>query len=208
MVKVCPKCGATDKEKPFIGPFCVDCYKPDLKPPTKLVIYVCPDCGRIRLKKKWIDYSIEAIEDYIAKQTKGNFERLSLDIDRQTVRYVIREGSSYIELDFPVKIVFKKALCDVCSRIHGGYYEAIVQIRGPESEVGNVKSILTKLLKRKTFIVKEVVQKTGVDLYVGDKRVVVDVLSKMGFKPLRTRKLYSVRDGKKVFRYTFLIRLK
>jgi len=102
-------------------------------------------------------------------------------------------------------------LCKRCSLKDSKYYEAILQIR-PNSE--NVIRFVNGVIdqRKDVFITKEDRLKEGTDLYITSQRYTRSLISrlkeKFGGEVTITKKLYSQRkDGKKLYRSTFLFRL-
>ena len=210
MVKLCPKCGAASDKKKFVGAFCVDCYPIEIHSPSTITVYRCKDCGNMRLKKEWMQFSIPKIEEYIQKETKGKFEQAVLEFEERKIKYVIKAGSQLFEVERPVRIDFKEELCTQCNWKHGSYYEAIIQLRGEDGKEDKILRLadkLAKLLTKKTFISKEEHKKNGLDMYIGNKKVVVAVLAELGLKPSRSSSLCGLKEGRRVYRETFLIRV-
>lgn len=213
MEKICPKCGASNKEKTFVGAFCIDCANIKLEPPKKITIHVCKECNRIKIKKKWMPYSIKAIESEIKRLTKGEFEDMVLNINTGELKFVIKVEGNFIEVKKKINIKLIYGLCNKCTGSRGGYYEGIIQIRMKEekkADTAKIKRIADKLIKainKESFVSKIVELKEGIDLYIGDKRKAIEILSFFGLKYKRTRKLYGLKKGKRVYRDTFLIRV-
>lgn len=204
---ICPKCGKTGKEKKFMEAFCVDCYPYNLKTPEKIVeIEVCKRCRKMRFMGEWIEYSRKKIEEYIAGKCRGDFSSVEYDLNSQIAIFTIRKDDSEAQVER--KIPFKEAItiCPDCSKIAGGYYEAIIQLRGNEGKIKKYAKLLTKMLSRSTFISKVDEKKEGTDLYVGKTRAVLDTLAELRVKRKITRKLAGTKHGKKFYRTTFLLR--
>lgn len=92
------------------------------------------------------------------------------------------------------------------------YYEAILQLRPKDKKVYDY--ILKQIKKRKNvYVSKRVELKTGVDLYMSDRRFTQALGKKLkkvfGGKIKLSRKLYGFDrvKGKKVYRVTVLFRL-
>jgi len=211
-MKICPKCGASSDRKKFIGQFCIDCYPVRIKLNINRLVYtLCRECNKIKIGNKWMNYSDDIFERYIRKNTTGDYDDLKFDISTGKITYYLtREGQSF-KITKKIDVVENQGLCNVCSRKHGGYYEAIVQLRCVKKEdIEKVLHLADKVkikLKKLTFISKEIEHRTGIDLYVGDKRSVEEVLNslKLGYK--KTYKLYGVKQGRRIYRTTYLVRV-
>lgn len=203
---ICPKCGKSSKEKNFIEAFCVDCYPYNLKIPEKIEIDVCKRCRKMRIKGEWVEYDRKKLEEYVEGKCKGDFTSVEYDIDSQTAVFTIKKGDSeaQVERKFPLKENI--VMCTSCSRIAGGYFESIIQLRGNEGKVRKYTKILTKMLSRSTFISKIDEKKEGTDMYIGNTRAVLETIAELGIKRKITRKLAGTKYGKKFYRTTFLLR--
>ncbi len=118
---------------------------------------------------------------------------------------MMRGSGARIERGIPLDI--KKTICQQCSRISGGYYEAIIQLRGDPVRVLGYADMLLKKLQKRTFITKEEEKDGGLDLFVGNSKVVVELMGELGVKTLITKKLVGRDQGRRLYRTTFLIRL-
>ncbi|MBN1170148.1 hypothetical protein JXA56_03925 [Candidatus Micrarchaeota archaeon] len=204
---LCPKCGATSNKKDFIESFCVDCYPANIKCPTKLKIEQCKRCEKIRVAGQWTKYSDAALSSFVMGKCKGPHSEGSYDRETGLAEFRIeREGNiAVIRKNIILEIV--PVICLQCSRISGGYFQGIIQLRGSRKKVEEWTGMLYKKLKKKTFIAKEEEKHGGLDIYVGNSKAVVEILSELRVKATITTKLAGVEQGKRYYRTTFLIRL-
>ncbi len=217
MEKICPKCGVSNKNTEFIGAFCINCTKINIEPPNTLDVYICKDCGLCRINNKWSPFSIDLIKDEIKKQTKGEFEEIFLDWDREnqnaTIKFLISIEGNIIEVERDIIIKVRNDLCRDCSRLRGGYYEGIIQVRGDnENKIKRTVTKLKKFIEKDSFITKTVDLKEGVDIYVGHKQKAIEIMADLGFKFVRSRTLSGVKKsgpkkGMRQYRDTFLVRV-
>ncbi len=224
-MKVCPSCGVSEDRKPFVGFFCIDCYL-ERNPPIKSVkkeVKRCPTCGRVFIDNRWQDFSLERLSRYLERSIK-----LSDEVERPIVTVAFgNETTKGIEFTVMVRgiikgtpvtyryidtLLFKKEQCPYCAKRYGGYFEAVLQLRGPKwREAYNFS--LTFLSTQKdpmAFISKEVVKKEGIDIYVGSKRVVEKLLRKAKLKGWIVKRSFehvTEKDGKPVNRLIGLIRV-
>jgi nonsense-mediated mRNA decay protein 3 len=204
-VLVCPKCGRTSDKVAFIESFCVDCYPVRLKLPPRLDIPRCTRCGRMRMRGEWMAFSQKKISDFVVGKCRGDFDSASFDLEKQSVSFVMSGSGARIER--PVDVVVSKTICSDCSRISGGYYEAIIQLRGDRHRVEKYADRLLRRLEGKTFIAKTEEKDGGLDLYVGSSKEVLGLINGLGVRSLITKKLVGREEGKRLYRTTFLIRL-
>lgn len=202
---VCPKCGRTSDQVEFIEAFCKDDYPVKLKLPDKIELEQCARCHKVRLRGEWLSYNEKKIGEYVISKCRGDFESAEYNLNTQTVAFLMRETGTRVLRAVPLEI--KKTICQQCSRISGGYYEAIIQLRGDPLKVRGHAQMLAKRLAKKTFIAREEEKDAGLDMYVGSSKAVVEVMSLLGIKTLITKKLIGREEGKRLYRTTFLIRL-
>jgi 60S ribosomal export protein NMD3 len=199
--------------------------------PRFLSIQVCPTCSDHFFKGRWIH------EDTYGAVANAVVEALKIDPDEAVIKLILNQISSmiihaYVEIDvssaegtsesFDIDVRVNRVACDRCSRISGGYYESKVQIRAdrrrPERaeldralEIAVVTIDLAQKTDRLAFISKTIWLREGLDLYVGTvkaaKRIVRALLKEMGGTFSDSAKLTGRRDGKDVYRVTFVLRL-
>lgn len=202
---ICPICGRSSDEIRFIDAFCIDCYPIKLKFPSKIEIEQCTKCKKMHIRGKWINADRDKISKYVIGKCKGDFDSGRYDPKKQIATFVMRKSNITISKRIAIKI--KKTICWQCSRISGGYYEAIIQLRGEPPKVKKYARIFMKNLSKRTFIAKEKENKRGLDIYVGNSKVVVELMSKLRLKTLITKKLVGASNGKRLYRTTFLVKL-
>jgi len=206
---ICPKCGKTSDKAKFIESFCVDCYPVNVRvPEKKFIIKHCKHCDKMFLRGEWLRFNPKKIEDHIASKCKGDFERAEYNLEDGIITFTIKKGDSEITVEKPYEIDFEIVTCKICSRKSGGYFEAIVQLRGKENRVEKYRKLFEHRLSKRTFIGKETPHKQGIDLYIGSTKAVLELVQELGFDAKITRKLVGVTEaGKKAYRTTFAIRL-
>jgi nonsense-mediated mRNA decay protein 3 len=192
---------------------------------------VCPTCSDHFINGRWIN------EDTNSAVQKAVGEALNLDPNEAALTIVSNQvsltiihahveinvsgaGESYKSFDVDVRV--NRATCDRCSRISGGYYESKVQVRAnhrrPERteldralEIAGITIDLVQKTERLAFIAKTIWLREGLDLYIGSvkaaKRIARALLREMGGTLSDSAKLTGRRDGKDVYRVTFLVRL-
>jgi nonsense-mediated mRNA decay protein 3 len=124
-------------------------------------------------------------------------------------------------LDTEVRINWET--CDTCSRISGGYFEGIVQIRADKripthEELERCGSIAENVVVRAhgkgdrlAFIAKIEELPEGIDLYVGStklgKQICRAIIENFGGKFIESPKLVGQKNGVDLYRITFALRL-
>ncbi|NYZ73520.1 hypothetical protein H0O00_00080 [Candidatus Micrarchaeota archaeon] len=204
MSLICPKCGKTSDKVAFIEAFCLECYPVNIKVPDKFEFEQCTRCGRARLKGEWTGHNERKIKELVLSRCRGDFESAEYDMATQTAVFTMKHGAK-VERFIPLEM--KKTICPQCSRISGGYYEAIIQLRGNRARMERYALMLISSLEKKTFIAKTEEKDEGLNLYVGNSKAVVALMGKLGVRALITKKLVGREQGKRLYRTTFMVRL-
>ncbi|HIH23061.1 TPA: hypothetical protein HA238_05000 [Candidatus Micrarchaeota archaeon] len=209
---ICPRCGAKSSEKEFIDSFCVDCSEVKIKSPKEnyFKIVRCKQCERALLKGEWQKASFSDIEAFIASKFKGEYERAEYSLQNGAVTFYVKKGEKIHSFEKRFKVDVGTGTCPDCGRISGGYYEAIIQVRtddGNKTRIAQYATALEKRLSEKTFVSKVDEKKEGTDLYIGSSKAVVQYLHNSEIRALITRKLFGRREGRRLYRTTFLIRI-
>jgi nonsense-mediated mRNA decay protein 3 len=201
---VCPSCGILSSKKKFIGMFCIDCHTrrqmERITLPEVIEVLQCKRCGRMVIKK-WSE-RIEALKEEIPSLFK-KLKTVVLEITPEECELEFVFEDMTFQKRIPVKM--HRTLCDDCTRIARGYFEATIQVRGDKEKIGKMVEKLVRNLKKKTFITSVNELREGIDIKVGSTEATRAVLS--GKKYLATKELYGAKEGKQIFRTTFLIRV-
>ncbi|MFW6040515.1 MAG: 60S ribosomal export protein NMD3 [Thermoplasmatota archaeon] len=232
----CVECGK--KPDKLYNDLCKECFlekevDADIKSP--IAIKICSGCGSVKKGNKWIErpdiYSImlERIDDAI--EISPGVDRYSFQVDFE------EEDANNIKADVEVsllaedlktkkklktKIIFQKEQCDICSRIHGSYYEAILQVRPTNSEMTEEQKNIVREKVRKKIEVKHNEERSvfltfeeeihgGLDFYLSDKGVTKnlakEISNRFGGKITTSGELAGREDGRDVYRMTYSVRL-
>ncbi|MEM4367229.1 MAG: NMD3-related protein [Candidatus Anstonellales archaeon] len=200
----CCICGSESSEKPFVGPICIDCYKPRVKK-AEAQMTACSTCGRVRTKDGWVGLSKEEIAELLKKAIKAEGEVVSLDIEAGEAEVEVETDRGKARKKIPASISISKGQCVFCTRKSSGYFTSIVQLRGPPSKVEKAKRVFIHSARK--YLVKEEEQKTGVDLYFSETEKVREIIKEHGYPLVSSPKLAGRKAGKALFRITFLVRL-
>lgn len=217
--RMCPRCGKAEQETEFLEGFCSSCF-PEVrvlaKAPDKLELPECPRCGRAFLAGVWTELTGDVLHSWIAPKVKSVYPitkirvhlegtaayrvavvEATLDIEGNSFKYILR-------IPTPVD----KRVCKDDLKLSQGYFESIIQIRGDEEKVERLAQRAIKLTEKfDSFITKQEEVRNGIDLYIGSNTATHNVITAIG-KPFETsRELGGVRQGKKVYRVTYLIRV-
>jgi nonsense-mediated mRNA decay protein 3 len=206
--QICPKCGSSSEKKEFFEAFCVDCYPFSITLPKDAKLDLCKRCGQMKLRGEWQSYNRKKVEEWIAGKCRGGYESCVYSLQSREFSFQFGAGDKEKTVTREWELKTLDTTCQNCSRISGGYFEAILQLRGDSEKVERKAQKLGTELGRKTFISKWEEMHGGLDLYVGSTRAVFEILHKMGLKPSKiSRKLQGRREGKKLYRTTFAVRI-
>lgn len=217
--KFCFVCGkATEK---LIEGYCEECRNEDttlLEMPKKFELIVCSRCNRVKYLNTWQDIPIEEV---LNKKVKTVGRITTFDIINEVKFYYAHakgypKGSTKLREEkerIPVHI--NKIVCPKCNMRWGGYYEAIVQVRGNYTK--EALKIAEEIVGRsegkdeKAFITKIEKVKGGVDYYLGSKRIatkIADELKKRFNADIKKSfELVTQREGKDVHRNIISVRI-
>ena len=229
MKSLCPSCG-----EPSDG-ICERCLAQDraiAAIPRFLTIKTCPTCSDYFFKGQWLSDDLQRAISRTAEEAltidaddatvKIVLEEVGQTIIRARVEVDVLRAGETQNKSFDIDVRVERAACDRCSRISGGYYESKVQVRADhrtpdKAELQRALEIATRTIDRAqkadrlAFIAKTIQLKEGLDLYVGTvkaaKRIVRALVREMGGNFSDSAKLVGRRDGKDIYRVTFVVRL-
>jgi len=197
----------------------------------------CPSCGAAKQVNTWTDTNRERSElapdlarsavhfhpDVKKPAVSVTVRDLSINRSRATVAI---KGVLYtlpVEKECTVEIVWQKEQCDRCNRITGSYYEGFVQVRADERlpsqyEIQTAGSIATQLEdslqaggERLSYIFEITETKDGLDITVGSQHIglliVQGITAQLGGRYTTHPKLVGEKNGRQLFRITYLVRL-
>ena len=232
---ICPRCGQPTEEG-----LCPRCRVADTRVLTcenYVTAVYCPVCDSQKRGKTWSDLRT-AREDLI---TEMAVSAVSIHEDVKNPRVTVRseeiasnrtactvdvEGTLYsipVHETCQVEIRWQKEACDRCSRISGGYYEGIVQVRATNRKINAYeREVATSIAEqtedslqesgdRLSFISELKESRDGVDITVGSQHL-GQVLTRaitgaLGGKYTTHPKLMGEKEGKALYRITYSIRL-
>ncbi len=204
MELVCPKCGRRADESELIESFCPSCYPAKIKCPSKLSLKQCKKCGRIFLRGQWVREDDEALSSWVVSKCRGEFEEGEYAFGK--ARFLIKKQGGNVYVECFISMEYLPTTCERCSKISGGYYEAVVQLRGDPVKIAKFLKHFKRAIAKKTFISKEEERHGGVDVYVGSSKAVLEFISENRLNAKITSKLVGMKDGKRVYRATVLLR--
>lgn len=236
-MQFCPKCGK-DTDVLFEN-VCRECFLKTHKLidcPLVIHIKTCPTCGSFFRKGKWAFSNnetknvLDSVRDEISIDKKAkNVEifltpnKLDKSIYRVGIGVTAEINGIAITEETELEVRVGKEACDACSRIAGGYFEGIVQVRAEnrlptKEELTRSENIARKLAgryqdkgDRLSFISRTVELDEGIDIYVSStklgKQVCNAVIEVFGGKFSESPSLIGQKDGVEIYRVTFSLRL-
>lgn len=231
---VCPRCG---KPSVGLCNECRAAETKWLVCDPRVESIYCPVCGSQKHGKTWTDTLVDRetlVHDlavsalHIHPDVRGT-EIVIASRDpspNRTIADMTISGTLYgvpVSGKCTTKIVWRREQCDRCNRISGGYYEGIVQVRATDRRpseremefaariAGQTEDVLQEGGSRLSFVSKIDETKDGLDIVVGSNQmgqtIAGDIAAALGGRLTTHPKLVGERDGKRLYRVTFLVRL-
>ncbi len=231
----CVECGK-EPEDLFEG-LCEDCFLKDVdvELPASVSIEVCTSCGAVREGHRWIErpdmnsIMLQRIQDSLQptwKVDSYSFHASFTEEDPRNIRaeLEVELGSRGLKKTVfkETKVIIKNGQCTTCSRIHGHYYEAIIQVRPSkktmtEEQKRIVKEKIYREVKvkrgdeRSIFITSEEERHGGLDFYMSDngvsKKLSKEIAETFGGKITVSSKLAGRDDGQNIYKVTYSVRI-
>ena len=237
----CPRCGKETQQEGL----CQACFLEKyvvFEVPQVIEVVVCAKCPAYKVGELWVSTKLKAFEELAKKAASKNI-RLLLKINKDVREPAISIASEFINpnilkarvtvegsiegravrTEAEVEARIRKETCDVCSRIAGGYYEAVVQIRarGRLPAIKEVQrclkladDVIAKAERsgdRLAFVSDVVELPEGTDIYVGStasaRQMARAIVDDMGGTIIESPKLVGAKEGKGLYRVTFAVRL-
>jgi nonsense-mediated mRNA decay protein 3 len=203
-MKFCFICGKNTRK--LIEGYCEDCYNKNfnlIEIPKELKITKCSKCGKIRQKNKWITAELENLIKnnikILGKNVKAKLDENKIIVSGSLIPKTTKEEVHEININVI------KTLCNECSKKTGGYYEAIIQLRGNINE--GILNLIDNEARNTFYKIKNV--KNGFDLYIGNEHIanrIAEILKRnYKFKVKKSFKLHTKKEGKDIYKTTILI---
>jgi|GEM_PF-426258 nonsense-mediated mRNA decay protein 3 len=205
--------------------------------PSVLELTICPHCGARRIGRHWesrdepdrlhradIDPWLVVVppaelED-LRWTERGENPLLRVLVGEATVRF----GSSHRVVPIRTEVRIQSRTCPVCSRRGGNFYTAHIQLRASQAALGRplrefktwVHTLWEDLVRESppeltTTITREEELREGWDIYFLEtpaaRALARAFKARTGSEFLETASLYGVREGRQIYRTTFLVRL-
>ena len=232
---LCVECGR--EREIFREGVCLECYLKHhifSHGPAFIDIPICVHCGSLKYKNIWMKDSFETVLKRwvkhlfsIERDLKNIDIELSCRDDLEEIPCEITIIGFIDDVEIREKhhitVRLKGTVCDICSKRFGGYHEAIIQLRASQriisdQERKNLKLFIENMVSdmqekgnRKLFITDIGEERGGIDFYLSDKQaahaIIKRVQERFGGELKTSSKNIGMKDGKKVYRMTYLLRL-
>ena len=193
--RICPMCGRSSREVPFIGSLCRDCFVKRYgvaRAPQSIEFVYCVSCHAHRERGRWSapyeDLS-ESLRDYLISQLTSRVRPVEPIQEVTIVDVRLGDGepprAAYVSVEgryndvvvsdvIVVNVSPRPTLCPVCaSRKTGTGYRAVVQVRSYPRPLGEDEFSLDLVRKLIGSLGDEVVKveelREGLDVYVRDR---------------------------------------
>lgn len=216
---------------------CLECYVKNhefIKGPEIFHIPVCSYCDAYKYKNTWKKESFEKIVGrYVKNAFSFNPELQNVHIN---IECHDKEDTIFCKVDFTgeiddetvseehyIEVRLKPNVCDVCSKQFGGYHEAILQIRPEQKKLSiekkdTIQRFVISLIQqmqekgnRHVFLTDMGKKHGGLNFFISEKQAAYAIIKKIqeefGGDIHVSSKNVGMKDGKQVYRYTYLVRL-
>ncbi|MBU5557542.1 MAG: NMD3-related protein [Candidatus Aenigmatarchaeota archaeon] len=215
------RCFVCGKRLAVIDGWCAEDWNAQhelVKLPARLEVTICSRCDRAKISGKWQVWNAQAFLRSKAK-VFGRLDRF--DVNRQNEKFtvlasgLVERGKKLKTEKHTVLINFNCVVCPDCSRALGGYYEAVLQLRGDISE-NVIKYFEREAAKisavdaRAFYSVKDV--KEGFDVRIGSASAASKLArllkEKYGAELKKSYKLVGRKSGKDIYRMFISVRFR
>lgn len=239
----CVECGREVAEGDLRESLCSTCFLDSRSftvAPDVVDLHVCVHCGARREgEEDWVDEDLPAVEavqravgDRVRVERVVEDPHLYLDVATEDPRnyrvQVTVDGlvqGLHVEEHHQVRVRLKRDTCTRCSRFHGGYFEAIVQLRRDgdrpvdEEELVEAVEVADDVVERvrarrgdrNAFVLKEERIHGGLDLYIGTSKAARAIArawsDAFGGRLGDSATLVGEEDGQEQYRVTYSVRL-
>lgn len=200
-----------------------------------LKLTLCSQCNARKVSNHWVETT--SVEDGIREALiesinpnlgiKNPKYSIKLIPDRTNIfRALISINAEFEDLkindELEMEVRLNYHTCNRCSKLSGSYFEAIIQVRSTnreldENELGKAEDIVITTLEhsegseQNAFLTKTEYIHGGVDFYIGSSAIARQITKKLASefagKIKESSSLIGKKDGKDVFRVTFIVRI-
>ena len=179
--------------------------------PDSVTINICRSCGKVGVGKEFFHNSNRSVSQAIEHQLLSlGFKVKAARIvnNHVSVRFYKDVDEEEVGFTRSVRVRIRDAMCTQCTMKSGGYYQAIVQLRGDLGKIEKMRGKIAQFVKRRDgFVSKVVNHRAGCDMYVSDKHMVAGFFSAYRINPKKSFVLAGVKSGKKVYRNIYAVKL-
>ncbi len=231
----CPQCGGPSAS----GDLCGKCRVVRtrwLEASPRVEAVTCPVCASRRIGAVWQD--LQVAREELARELALQAIRLVPDARDPEFRVSLWERSPNRTIatvtvqarlfgepvgeEVRVEIVWRSETCDRCSRISGGYFEGVVQVRAdgrPLStrELETAARIASEVEERlqeggaRLSFISRMTEEEGLDIVVGEnamgEEIARQITGALGGRYTVHPKLAGEKAGKRLYRITYSVRL-
>jgi NMD protein affecting ribosome stability and mRNA decay len=210
---------------------------PAIEVPEYVDATECAHCKRLHVGNSWKTTTrdeTQRLEEVVRDAIKldGRLSHLQLGVSQRwedkknamaSIQLQAQLSGVPLVREATTRVRWKTSVCQDCSREKGGYFEAILQVRGaPGSDLAHHLPdiehwLITRLQgfrdenRPNSFVTKLEKTKHGHDYYMGNhetvKQLATELAEKYGGEMDESTKLVTRKDGRDVFRWTNLVRL-
>ncbi len=212
IIKYCPTCNRSSDKVRFVGEICEVCTADRLRKDfrRRADVVHCERCGRLKVPGGYLKPSDQSMAAALQKQLserKYKVRVISFDQNAANVEIAVDVGGEEVKFEMRIELAMTHQICQDCYRKSSGYFEAVVQVRGDRERVERfLKKFGTYVTRKGAFIGKVDWIDGGLDIYVSDKALAGMYFTKNGISSEKSYTLYGVKNGRKVYRNTYLIR--
>ena len=208
----CYLCGNDFKE--LRERLCDSCYAKEfqlIEVAKKLEMFVCKNCGGMKLNNKMREKNID---DFIKENIKIKGKDVKVSIENSPNPHIYAVGfvdDVKREEKYHLNIEERKILCDRCVKLKSGYYESKLQLRGniPKNVLEFTEKQMKNIRNENAFYRVQKV-KDGLDIFLGSKSVAKKIAAQMKrqlkAELKRSYKLHTRREGKDIYRDSISVR--
>lgn len=221
--KICPICGRSDKEVTFHGFICSEDYlaKKKIKVPSSIMVQVCKYGDKMAINT-WTNNPDDLLPQVrrLVKAKGIEITYIDIDLEKAVAEVELSVDDEKIRKQIPLDV--RRTLCDLHARATRGYYESIIQVRmSDELERTEDKELIANKIQRMADRITVMLQQEnqgeiyirqdkvrgGIDVYTSSTAATFKVLSDLKLRSKISRKLWTQKKGKQLFRTTFLVRV-
>jgi len=226
---ICPRCGSSSDN----GNLCNTCLVQETEWVTcdpRIILIRCQSCGSIKHQSSWSDELCDR-EDIEYKSAVSAvhlhadlaFPKIEIQLERnsenRTFAHLKVCGMLYgipVEKEYTTELLWQSEACDRCRRLHGNYYEGIIQIRAEgrratyeeEERSREIALLVEQELQesgdRLSFITKIDEGREGLDIVVGSQtlgeQISRTLTKRLGGRYSMHPTLVGEKEGKKLYR--------